>query len=103
MESTRRTALYDSAKSAIRKAGVGYPIRRVAIFGSVARGEDGPESDVDILVETAPGASLLDLSGFRDDVKRATGREVDLVSSLRGASRAFVNEVSRDGVVVYQR
>jgi len=40
-----------------------FGVKKAAIFGSLARGEGGKESDVDILVEYEPGKSLLDLAG----------------------------------------
>jgi uncharacterized protein len=40
--------------------------RNVRVFGSVARGESGPDSDIDFLVEMEPGRSLFDLGGHRE-------------------------------------
>jgi predicted nucleotidyltransferase len=54
--------------------------RSVAVFGSVARGEDGPRSDIDFLVEFEPGSSLFDLMGLQDDLSELLGRPVDVVS-----------------------
>ncbi len=42
-----------------------YRVKKIAIFGSYARGEAKPESDVDILVEFSERKSLLDLVGIR--------------------------------------
>jgi predicted nucleotidyltransferase len=55
--------------------------RSVAVFGSVARGEDGPGSDIDFLVEFEPGSSLFDLMGLQDDLSELLGRSVDVVSA----------------------
>lgn len=52
----------------------------VRIFGSVARGEAGPESDVDLLVKMEEGRSLLDLSALVADLQDTLGRKVDVVS-----------------------
>jgi uncharacterized protein len=49
------------------------------IFGSVARGDARPDSDVDFLVELEPGRNLLDLSGLILDLQDALGHEVDVV------------------------
>lgn len=57
-----------------------YGVRDVRIFGSVARGEAGPESDIDFLVRIQPGRSLLDLRGFLMDLQELPGREVDVVT-----------------------
>ena len=56
-----------------------YPIQRMALFGSWARGEAREDSDVDVLVEVDPsiGLRFVDLG---EDLERALGRRVDLVS-----------------------
>jgi predicted nucleotidyltransferase len=54
--------------------------RRVRVFGSVARGETGPASDVDLLVEMEPGRSLLDLVALWQDLEDLLGCRVDLVT-----------------------
>jgi len=52
----------------------------VRVFGSVARGEARPDSDVDLLVEMEAGRSLLDLGGLLMDLQALLGREVDVVT-----------------------
>ncbi len=54
-------------------------ITRAGIFGSVARSESGPESDVDILIELDRQASLLDFIGIKLELEDVLGRSVDLV------------------------
>ncbi len=56
-----------------------YPIKRLALFGSWARGDAVEDSDVDVLVEVDPsiGLRFVDLA---DEIERAVGRRVDLVS-----------------------
>ena len=58
---------------------------RVCVFGSVARGDARPDSDVDFLVEFEPGRTVLDLSGLILDLEEALGRRVDVVER-RGPS-----------------
>jgi hypothetical protein len=53
--------------------------RNVRVFGSVARGVAGPDSDVDLLVELEPGRSLLDLSALVLDLEELLGRRVDVL------------------------
>lgn len=59
------------------------------LFGSVARGEDTPESDVDLLVDFEDGASLLDELGLRLELRNLLGVEIDVVAAdgLEGAFR----------------
>ena len=52
----------------------------VRIFGSVVRGESGPRSDVDFLVEMEPGRTLLDMGGLLMDLQDLLGVEVDVVT-----------------------
>jgi len=52
----------------------------VRVFGSVARGDSGAESDVDLLVKMEEGRSLLDLSAMTLDLKELLGVNVDVVS-----------------------
>ncbi len=52
----------------------------VSIFGSVARGEETANSDIDFLVEFEKGSSLFDLLHLQDDLQGLLGRKVDVVS-----------------------
>lgn len=64
----------------------------VRIFGSTARGEARPDSDVDILVDMEPGRSLFDLGGLLYDLQMLLGVDVDVVTEkgLRPRIRAQV-------------
>lgn len=53
---------------------------KIAVFGSVARGEDGPDSDVDFLVTFDKGTSLLDLVGLQDSLEEFLKMPVDVIS-----------------------
>ena len=66
-----------------------YGASNVRLFGSVARGDDRPQSDVDLLVEMAPGRSLLDLVGLCQDLEGLLKRTVDVLTdaSLHPALR----------------
>ncbi len=50
------------------------------LFGSVLRGEARAESDIDILVDVQPGATLFDLGGLQEALQALFGRRVDLVT-----------------------
>lgn len=56
-----------------------YPIQRLALFGSWARGEAREDSDVDILVDVDPSIGLRFVE-LGDELEKALGRRVDLVS-----------------------
>ena len=55
--------------------------RNVRIFGSVARGEAGPDSDIDLLVDLEPGRSLLDHVALIQDLEDLLDRKVDVVEA----------------------
>jgi uncharacterized protein len=71
-----------------------YRVRELSVFGSAARGEMRPDSDIDLLVEFLPHAKvdLLDHAGLMLDLAQLLGRKVDLVSKngLKPLIRASV-------------
>ena len=76
----------------ILQAAVRYGARNLRLFGSVARGDFKPESDVDILIELEKGRSLFDMVGLGLDLEKILGRKVDVFTenSLKDRIRARV-------------
>ena len=68
--------------------------RRVRVFGSVARGEATPDSDIDLLVDFEEGSSLFDLHRMSAELTELLGRPVDVVSTggLKPRDEAIVAE-----------
>jgi predicted nucleotidyltransferase len=67
--------------------------RSVRVFGSLARGDARPDSDVDLLVKLDPGRSLLDIIAIKQDLEDLLGRNVDVVTE------AAVSPYIRDQVL----
>ena len=67
-----------------------WKVTELALFGSVLRDDFGPESDIDVLVELAPGhgLDLFDWVEMIDELRAIFGRKVDLVSK-RGLRNPF--------------
>ncbi|PCC43920.1 helix-turn-helix domain-containing protein [Brevibacterium aurantiacum] len=65
--------------NAVRKAATQRGLRNVRVFGSVARGEDSFESDIDLLVTPDRGIDLFDLALFGEDVRLITGFTTDVI------------------------
>ncbi|RJO74554.1 MAG: nucleotidyltransferase [Myxococcales bacterium] len=57
-----------------------YGVTSIRLFGSVARGDDRPESDIDLLIEVEPGRGLLDHAGFTIEMQKLLGVHVDVVT-----------------------
>jgi hypothetical protein len=57
-----------------------YGVTRLRVFGSVARGEAGPDSDIDFLVEMEPGRSLFDLGGLLVELENLLQCQVDVIT-----------------------
>lgn len=57
-----------------------HGIRRAALFGSFARGDAHPDSDIDLLIDPPPAWSLFDLSNLALALEAALHRPVDLVT-----------------------
>jgi predicted nucleotidyltransferase len=57
-----------------------YHAHNLRVVGSVVRGEEREDSDIDLLVDFLPGATLLDQVGLMDALSKALGRKVDVVS-----------------------
>ena len=67
-------------RSEILSLAARYGARNVRVFGSVARGDDGADSDIDLLVDIEPGRSLLDVIGFEQDLSELLGRKVEVLT-----------------------
>ena len=72
--------LLASRREEILRIAAKHGAHNVRVFGSVARGEAGENSDIDLLVELEQGRSLLDQAGLVLDLEELLGRKVDVVT-----------------------
>jgi predicted nucleotidyltransferase len=81
----------------IQEIAAKHGVSRIRVFGSVARGEDRPDSDVDFLVEAGSMTSSWFPAGLILDLQAALGRRVEVVEevSLRPSLR---NSVVREAI-----
>ena len=81
------------------------PVQKAWLFGSFARGEETPQSDVDILIvpdRSGKPFTLFTLGGMYMDLKELLGREIDLVEE--GSLRPYAAEsANRDKKLIYER
>ncbi len=96
------TSLLDTVLETIRarrdEIEARYGIRLIGVVGSVARGEERPGSDVDVMIDITGKPSLFSLSDVMFELETALGRRIDLVDreTMRPAARAYIE---RDLVV----
>ena len=81
----------------ILRIAAGHGARNVRLFGSVARGENHENSDVDFLVDMEAGRSLLDLIGLGQDLEALLHRKIEVVTD------ASVHPALRDRILTEAR
>jgi len=77
-----------------------YGVQKAYLFGSYARGEAKHESDVDICIEKGKLRTLLELSGFCQDLEETLGSRVDVVTTA-GLSGDFKEQIEKDMILIY--
>jgi hypothetical protein len=70
----------DLKQSAVREAITRFRSANPRVFGSVLHGTDRDGSDLDLLVDALPGATLFDLGGLQDELETLLGVHVDLLT-----------------------
>lgn len=78
-----------------------YKVAELSVFGSVARGDDGPDSDIDLLYVDAADTDLgLAFFGLQGELEQLLGRPVDLVPKV-GLHWVIRDSVLSDSRVLY--
>jgi len=67
-------------RSAVREMASRFRTANPRVFGSVLHGTDRDGSDLDLLVDALPGATLFDLGGLQDELESLLGLRVDLLT-----------------------
>lgn len=89
----KRNEIYEIARR--------HKAERLWVFGSCARREERPDSDVDLLVKFGDGIGLFELADFELEVSMAVGRDVDLISATAlERSPCFAYNAKKDMVPV---
>ena len=70
----------DANREAVRAAVSRFRAANPRVFGSALRGDDRDDSDIDILVDALPGATLFDLGGLQVELEEILGVRVDLLT-----------------------
>ncbi|MCL2106130.1 MAG: nucleotidyltransferase domain-containing protein [Oscillospiraceae bacterium] len=97
---TRDVYSVDEIKDRLTPVFRQYGVRRAVLFGSYARGEARPVSDVDLLVDS--GLMGLAFYGFGYDVEQALRKEIDLIDTCEVINDSRIDrEIQNTGVQIY--
>ena len=76
-----------------------FGVRSLCLFGSMARGDNRPDSDIDILVDMEP--KIFVLVALKEYLQELLGTAVDLIHRHSNLSPFFINEIKRDGIYIF--
>ncbi len=76
----RPSVVLDMKRIAVREAVGRFRTTTPRVFGSALHGTDRDGSDIDLLVDALPGATLFDLGGLQDELESLLGIRVDLLT-----------------------
>ncbi|NCN58619.1 hypothetical protein COW99_01735 [Candidatus Roizmanbacteria bacterium CG22_combo_CG10-13_8_21_14_all_38_20] len=93
----QRSDLYNNTKDIFSH----YGVKKAAVFGSYARGDNRDDSDIDILVELGRSMGLIDYSGLRLDLQDRLGMKVDLVQ-YKTIKPSIKEYILKDETVLFQ-
>ena len=91
--------LVEAAAPILRRLAEESGYRRLAVFGSVARGEARHDSDIDLLVEAPEGTSSFGFIEFKQLLERVLGRQIDLVD-YGGLKPRLDDDIRREAVLL---
>jgi predicted nucleotidyltransferase len=89
----------DTNRAAVRDAVARFRSANIRVFGSARHGVDRDDSDLDLLVDPLPGATLFDLGGLQMELEDMLGVRVDLLTP-GDLPRGFRDRVLADAVPV---
>lgn len=96
----RRYLLARTLREEVEACMRGHGVTTALVHGSTARGEEGPGSDLDLLVAFEPGRSLMDLAAVQLDLQERLERRVDLATP-GGVGRELARSILAEGVLLF--
>ena len=96
---TKPSAALQAHRADIRRIVAANHAANARVFGSVIRGEDDDTSDLDVLVDALPGATLLDLGAIQVEFDEVLGVSVDVLTP-QDLPQKFRQEVLAEAVAV---
>lgn len=93
---TNRGEIFEKIVQVLKNQGAG----KIAVFGSYIKGEEKPESDIDIIVEFIEGKSLLELVRIERELSEALGIKADLLTE-KSISPYLIDTIREEMEVIY--
>ena len=80
-------------------------IGKAILFGSIARGDAGPQSDVDLrlVLDRSKQFSLYDLARLQKALEKRLSREVDIITANKLKNQNLATAIEQEGVTIYER
>ena len=97
--SLKRESILDTLKQYKEQNSHKYGITKLGLFGSYAREEQTPSSDIDVCVSIEP-PSLFKLGGIHSDLQELFNKDIDLVSLTGTLKPEFIEELNKDVIYV---
>ena len=91
----------EEIKIAVNKLATDYGVEKVFLFGSYARGDADPKSDIDLRIDKGEIKGLFQLSGFYLELEDALNKKVDVVTT-DSLDSDFLELISKEEIVVYE-
>ncbi|WP_018305465.1 nucleotidyltransferase family protein [Desulfitobacterium hafniense] len=92
----------DEIKAIVSDVAKQYGVERVVLFGSYARGEAEPGSDIDLRIDKGKIQGLFELSGFKLDLEERFELPVDVVET-EGLSEKFISRIGKEEILLYEQ
>lgn len=91
----------EDIKTVVNKLAIEYGVEKVYLFGSYARGDASPKSDIDLRIDKGKIKGLFELSGFYLELEDALNKKVDVVTT-DSLDSGFLELISKEEIVVYE-
>ncbi len=99
LEGVHPEVLMKAAAPVLKSLAADQGYRRMAVFGSVARGQARPDSDIDLIVDPPAGTSSFGFIRFKQLIEQILGREIDLIS-YGGLQPRLDDDIRHDAVLL---
>ena len=99
----QETYTTEELKNMLTPLFLAYAVYRAVLFGSYARGEATPRSDIDIVIDSKGRLLNISFYGLLEDIVQKLGKKVDLIeaSEIKNGSEIH-DRIQREGVLLYQ-